>query len=176
MKPARRHFYRHGKAKVYLEHVAGALAIKYKGSPKQLLKILSAFGRVREVAPQQLLVVELAASSAEADLRRRLEPMVDKGVVESILPVLRDKESGLLQVLTDEITVRFKPELDLKKRRALEKKFGLTSARRNEFVPNQYVVKTRGSRGLDTLHLANELDADDEVEFAAPNFVSEHQR
>jgi hypothetical protein len=107
---------------------------------------------------------------------QKLQPLLDKEKIECVFPVLLDKESKLLQVLTDEITVRFKPTVDAKKRKQIEKEFGLTVARKNESVPNQFVVTAPGAEGLDTLKLANKLDAEDEVEFATPNFVSEHKR
>ena len=75
-----------------------------------------------------------------------------------------------------EVTVRFKRALPKKEREQVEEKFGFTIARQNEFVPNQFVVKVPISRGVDVLKVANDLDADDDVEFATPNFVSEHRR
>jgi hypothetical protein len=176
-KSASRHFYRQGKTKVYLKPVDDTLAVRYNKSAKaQVRKTLRSLGQVSEIESQQLFILHLPAGTKKEIAAQDLQPLIDKGAIESVAPVLRDEESQMLQVLTDEITVRFKPTLAAKKRKQVEKKYGLTSARKNEFVPNQFVVKVPRSKGLDTLNVANELDAADEVEFAAPNFVSEYRR
>lgn len=171
-----RRSYRHGKTKVYLQPVDDALAVRYANSKEEVRAALSSLGKVREVEPQNLFVVQLVDASQKERAVEQLQPLIDRGLIESLAPVLRDEESQLLQVLTDEVTVRFKRALPKKQREQVEKKFGFTIARQNEFVPTQFVVKVPTSRGVDALKVANELDADDEVEFAAPNFVSEHQR
>ncbi len=179
-KPAGRHFYRQGKTKVYLKPVNNTLAVRYNKSGKaQVRKTLRSLGEVSDVSEiesQQLFIVRLLAGTKEETALQHLQPLIDKGAIESVAPVLRDEESQLLQVLTNEITVRFKPTLAVKERQQMEKKYGLTIARKNEFVPNQFVVKVPRSKGLDTLNVANQLDAADEVEFATPNFVSEYRR
>jgi hypothetical protein len=120
--------------------------------------------------------VQLSSSADKEKVIEQVQAFLERGIAEAIVPVWRDEESQLLQVLTDEVTVRFKRPLPKKEREQVEKKFGFTIARQNEFVPNQFVVKVPIARGVDALKVANELDADDEVEFAAPNFVSEHKR
>ena len=171
-----RRSYRHGKDKVYLQPVDDVVAVRYASSKGELRKALSSFGTVKEVEPQQLFVLQLRSSSDKEKVLNQVQSFIESGAAEAIVPVWRDEESQLLQVLTDEVTVRFKRVLPKKEREQVEKKFGFTIARQNEFVPNQFVVKVPVSRGVDALKVANELDADDEVEFAAPNFVTEHKR
>lgn len=171
-----RRSYRHGKNKVYLQPVEDVVAVRYASSKEELRQALSSFGTVKEVEPQQLFMVQLRSSSDKEKVLAQVQSFIDRGAAEAIVPVWRDEESQLLQVLTDEVTVRFKRVLPKKEREQVEKKFGFTIARQNEFVPNQFVVKVPISRGVDVLKVANELDADDDVEFAAPNFVSEHRR
>ena len=172
----RRRSYRHGKNKVYLQPVEDVVAVRFASSKEELRKALSAFGNVKEVEQQQLFMLQLRSSSDKEKVLDQVQSFIDSGAAEAIVPVWRDEESQLLQVLTDEVTVRFKRALPKKEREQVEKKFGFTIARQNEFVPNQFVVKVPISRGVDVLKVANELDADDEVEFAAPNFVTEHRR
>ena len=171
-----RRSYRHGKNKVYLHPVEDVVAVRYASSKEELRKTLSSFGTVKEVEQQQLFVVQLRSSSDKEKVLDQVKSLIESGSAEAIVPVWRDEESQLLQVLTDEVTVRFKRVLPKKEREQVEKKFGFTFARQNEFVPNQFTVKVPVSRGADALKVANELDADDDVEFAAPNFVSEHKR
>jgi hypothetical protein len=176
-KPASRHFYRQGKTKVYLTRVDNTLAVRYKKVAKSLVQeTLRSLGQVSEIGTQQLFIVRLSDGIEEETARQQIKPLVDKGSIEAVWPVLRDEKSQLLHVLTDEITVRFKPTLKAVERKQIEKKYGMTGARKNEFIPNQFVARVSGSDGMDTLKVANELDAEAEVEFAAPNFVSEYQR
>jgi hypothetical protein len=174
--PTGRRSYRHGKTKVYLQPVDDVLAVRYAKSEVEVRAALSSLGKVKEVEAQKLFIVQLRGVSEKETALQQIQPLIDRGLIDSVVPVLRDEESQLLQVLTDEITVRFKRALPKKQREAVEKKFGFTIARQNEFVPNQFVVKVPTSRGVDALKVANDLDAADEVEFAAPNFVSEHRR
>ena len=171
-----RRSYRHGKNKVYLQPVDDVVAVRYARSKEELREALSSFGHVKEVGPQQLFMVQLRSSSDKERVLVTVQSLIDSGVAEAIVPVWRDEESQLLQVLTDEVTVRFKRALPKKERAQVEKKSGFTISRQNEFVPNQFVVKVSSPSGVDALKVANELDADDDVEFAAPKFVSEHRR
>ena len=171
-----RRSYRHGKNRVYLQPAEDVVAVRYASSKEELQEALSSFGTVREVEPQQLFMVQLRSASDKEKVLDEVQPFIDSGVAEAIVPVWRDEESQLLQVLTDEVTVRFKRALPKRERAQVEKKFGFTIARQNEFVPNQFIVKVPVTRGGDALKVANELDADDEVEFAAPNFVTEYKR
>ncbi len=171
-----RRSYRQGKNKVYLQPVDDVVAVRYIESKEELREALSGFGKVKEVEPQKLFIVQLSSSADKEKVIEQVQAFLERGIAEAIVPVWQDEESQLLQVLTDEVTVRFKRPLPKKEREQVEKKFGFTIARQNEFVPNQFVVKVPIARGVDALKVANELDADDEVEFAAPNFVSEHKR
>jgi hypothetical protein len=176
-KAAGPHFYRQGKSKIYLEPVDNTLAVRYEASGKALVrKALRSLGELSETESQRLLIVRLPDEVKVETALQQLQPLLDKGKIESVFPVLLDKESQLLQVLTDEITVQFKPTVRANERKQIEKQYGLTEVRKNEFVPNQFVVKVSGAKGLETLRVANELDAVEAVEFAAPNFVSEHRR
>jgi subtilisin family serine protease len=91
------------------------------------------------------------------------------------MPVFFERESGLKIVATDQILVRFKPRATAGARRRLLESLGLVVVRASEFDPTRHIVTTvsvqRASRALD---LANQLaEADDVVEFAAPNFLAE---
>jgi subtilisin family serine protease len=91
------------------------------------------------------------------------------------MPVFFERDSGLKVVATDQILVRFRPGATGNARRRLLESLGLAVVRPSEFDPLRQIVTTvsvrRASRALD---LANQLaEADDLVEFAAPNFLAE---
>jgi hypothetical protein len=169
-------FYRHGKTKIYLEPAEDTFAIRFdKKARPNIEELLRSLGFVREVESENLSIVELN-DPARQEALGKLRELLDAGEIEFITPVLRDKESQLLQILTDEITVRLKPNVTLKQLKSAEKKYGFRVARENEFVPNQFILKLTRPAGLHTLEVANELAGMDEVEFAAPNFISEYRR
>jgi len=174
---ARRAFYRQGKRKVYMEPLDNTIAVRYRESAEaDVYEVLRSLGQVRLIESQRLLIVEFPDAAHRAAALKQLRPWLDEGVVEFVTPVLRDADSHLCQILTDEIAVRFKSALPAKRLKAVEQKYGVTIARQNEFVPNQFIVKVTQPEGLHTLEVASQLDAADEVEFATPNFISEHRR
>ena len=91
------------------------------------------------------------------------------------MPVFFERQSGLKIVATEQILVRFRPKASATARRTLLGSLGLTVVRASEFDPRRQIVTSvsvqRASRALD---LANQLaEADELVEFAAPNFLAE---
>ncbi len=172
-----RRAYRQGARKIEVESLDDVWAVRFAESAKaSVQQVLRKFGEVREIATQRLFVVELAKSAQQDELSAALTSLLDRGDVEFFKPVLRDPESRLQQILTDEISVRFKKVPSAKDLKAVEKKYGVIVERRNEFVPSQFIVKTSRSIEEDTLEVASRMDEAEEVEFAAPNFISEHRR
>ncbi len=94
------------------------------------------------------------------------------------LPVYREPVSGLRVVVTEEITVRFKPHVSETQQKRLLQARGLDIVRENAFVSRQYIVAPmRAVDQIQSLDIANALrEADDLVEFSVPNFVSEYNR
>ncbi len=95
--------------------------------------------------------------------------------VSRTLPVFFERDSGLKIVATEQILVRFRPGATGTARRKLLASIGLAVVRASEFDARRQIVAPvsvrRASRALD---LANQLaEADDLVEFAAPNFLAE---
>lgn len=174
---ARRAFYRRGTKKIYIEPLDNTIAVRFReGVETDLDQALRALGQVQIDRSQRLAIVKFPDAARRDQASKQLQQWLDDGILEFVTPVLRDAESQLHQILTDEIAVRFKSALPLKRLRAMEQKYGVTVARQNEFVPNQFIVKVAQPEGLRTLEVASRLDAADEVEFATPNFISEHRR
>lgn len=93
-------------------------------------------------------------------------------------PVYVDDDSGMRVVATEEITVRFKRGVGAVRIRKVLQRLDLTILRPGEFAPRQYIVSPETLRsGARAIDLANALlEADDVVEYAAPNFLTEHQK
>ena len=97
--------------------------------------------------------------------------------VRRTLPVYVEEESQLRVIVTREITVRFKANVTATQRTKILKSFELTIRATNEFNPRQYVVVPASDVDeSDIIRLANRLSESREVEYAAPNFVSEQRK
>jgi hypothetical protein len=57
--PSGRRSYRQGRTKIYLQPVEDVLAVRYANSKEEVRKTLSSLGKVKEVEPQKLFVVQL---------------------------------------------------------------------------------------------------------------------
>jgi hypothetical protein len=157
------------------EELPGTYAVRCgDGREAEVRKAVGKLGDVHPIPKQDLLVVSFPDPDRQREGLERLHDLQDQGAVEFVTPVMLDPSSQLRQILTDEITVRFKRPGPPPER--LQHDYGLTVARRNEFVPNQYVLRLERPRGLKTLEVAKALDAADDVEFASPNYISEHRR
>jgi hypothetical protein len=128
------------------------------------------------VDPLHLAVAQFAETDKREKALAKLRPLLQGGDIDFLTPLLLDPTSQLHQVLTDEITVRFKRKVSEQRLRDLEKDFGVTVAAQNEFVPSQYILRVPHPEGLQTLETAKRLDALKDTVFAAPNFISEHGR
>lgn len=117
-----------------------------------------------------------AARSSFATVRGAL-PRREMNAVRRTLPVFKEPGSGLRMVATREIVVRFKPRVRPEQQARLLVALTLTPVRENEFEPRQRIVEP--VEGIDEtviLEMANRLSEAAEVEFAAPNFISEHDK
>ena len=100
-------------------------------------------------------------------------------VAPSVRPaVFEDVGSGLLRMVYKEIMVRLHKGVSAKIRDKILRKHGFELRTRSRFVRNQFVVTHKSGRrmGADLLDVANDWADMDEIEFAAPNFVSEYHR
>ena len=169
--------YRQGDKTVYMESLANRWAIRYVPKAKNSIKrALAAFGELQEIPPQRLFVLRLARKSDEAALKEKAKEWIQARQIEFCQPVLRDVKSRTKHIPTDEISVRFKRPPSERHLRTVEKKYGVRVDRQNEFEPNQFVIKAPPKPDLSLLEVSSKLDADDDVEFAEPNFLAEFKR
>jgi len=142
----------------------GAAKVLHEDSPR-------AYGRV------MLLHGSGVARAAFANVRDAL-PSKDMQSVRRTVPVYIEQDSGLRMISTREIAVRFKSKVTDDQQAKLLASLSLTERRPNEFNPRQYVVVP--AENVDewaALELANKLSEQDSlVEYAAPNFISEHRK
>ena len=117
-----------------------------------------------------------AARTAISTVRNALSTRA-MTAVRRTLPVYIEEESQLRVVVTREITVRFKPATTGGQRAKVLKNLDLTIKDTNEFNKHQFVVvPTNDIDESDTIRAANRLSECPEVEYAAPNFLSESRK
>jgi hypothetical protein len=169
--------YKQGAQTIYLEPVQDTFATRYRDDAEQAVnQALHRLGQVETSTAQRLIIVKLLDSQQTSDALQLLRQWLDEGMVEFVTPVLREMDSQLLQVLTDEITIRFKAEPSASCLHDIEQKYAVSVARQNEFVPDQFIMKVVRPFGLRTLEVARDLADVSEVRFATPNFISRHGR
>ncbi len=117
-----------------------------------------------------------AARTAVSTVRNALSARLMTNVRRT-LPVYVEDESQLRVIVTREITVRFKPKTTQAQQTRVLKDLCLTIKQANEFHKNHYVVIPASDIDeSDTIRVANRLSERPEVEYAAPNFVSESRK
>ena len=126
---------------------------------------------------QTLLLHEPGAARAAVSTARNALPARAMANVRRTLPVYVEDQSQLRVVLTREINVRFKPNVTRSQITKLLKSLDLTILAPNEFHPRHFLlVPTNNVDESEILALANRLSEQREVEYAAPNFLSEHRK
>jgi subtilisin family serine protease len=117
-----------------------------------------------------------AARTAISTVRNALSARLMTNVRRT-LPVYVEDESQLRVIVTREITVRFKPKTTRAQQTKVLTDLGLTIKQTNEFNRYQFVVIPGSDIDeSETIRAANRLSERPEVEYAAPNFVSESRK
>ena len=175
-------YYYAGGKKVKLNRLPDSFALRYKESIPQRamerklterLDLAEAEER-KEMPRYRLVIVTLPPSRRLADEGATLESLERDEDVEFITSVYREPQSGLRLIATDEITVRFKSDTSQEAIAELNEDNGVEIAKKNRFVPNQYLLRVKNPQ--ETLNLANKYQESDLTEFAEPNFVSEFKK
>jgi hypothetical protein len=157
--------------------VADQVAVRFRpGEGGRVEAALRPHGRVEVFPSHRVAVLQRAKGVPRRVVTASLARLQADGLVEFVTTVLRDPTTKTRQVLTDEIVVRLKPGRGRRALSALEKTHGIAVERRNEFEPSQYIVRVPDASGTHTLEVARGIDASDDVEFAAPNYLTSIQK
>ena len=135
---------------------------------------LAALGTVESYPQGGILILHRNPKVSAAEVRSAVAALEKDGLVKFVTPVLRDAKSDARQILTGEITVRLKSGARARQTLAsLKAEHGVEVKCRNEFEPTQYVVSVPDPSGTRTRAIARSLDSRSDVEFAAPNFITD---
>ena len=157
---------------------AGQIALRYRaGAERKVRAALAAFGAIESYPAGGILILHRSAKASAARIRSTVRTLETDGLVLSATPVLRDPRSGARQILTGEITVRFKPDAPARQALAsMKAAHDVRVKRRNRFEPTQYVVCVSGPSCSRTREIARSLDRRNDVAFAVPNFITDIKR
>lgn len=179
--------------KVQLDVSPNDIAVRFRGetgpaTAKAAFRgVARSAARARTSAPESMprqydrfmLIHDKNAAAAPVATVVNALPRAHAARASRTLPVFKERESGLRLVATDEIVVRLRPRARPATLRKLLVQHELILRRRSEFGPGQFIVALPADRpsGSRTLDLANALaEADDVLEFAAPNFLAETRK
>jgi len=156
----------------------GQIALRYcPGAEHKVRAALAALGGVESYRPDCILILHRGPKVSAADVRSAVKTLEKDGLVKFVTPVLRDQQSDARQILTGEITVRLKPGASARRTLAsLKADYGVEVKRRNEFEPTQYILSVPDKSGTRTREIARSLDGRSDIEFAAPNFITDFKK
>jgi hypothetical protein len=153
--------------------VKDQIAIRYcPGQDRKVREALERVGRVEEQPSSQIFILHRNPNVSASKVATAIETLKKASKIAFATPVLRDRDSGTRQVLTDEIALRLKPGSASRALKALKAEHGVIVGKRSEFDPTQYIVKVPDTTGTRTLDVARSLDKRDDVEFACPNYLT----
>jgi hypothetical protein len=153
--------------------VPNQIAIGYRpGCEADVRDALAPFGTLEVHPRSSLIILHREPGISRAKLSQAIQSLQKASQVEFATPVLRDPDSQLRQVLTNEIVVRLKPGDTRRTIAALSAEHGLEVGRRNRYEPTQYIVKIPRTLGTQPLDVARAIDRHADVEFASPNFLT----
>ncbi len=158
------------------EIVPGRFALgPLENQQEQCRKELHGFPGIRIESGPDVLLLKI-----NEDLRMQLYKWILPHLGKSVRywsPILRDRETGLEQILTDEILVHFQRELTRDQAAEILGKFpGVRLDRAVRFSPEEFIASVSPAMGLAALRFAETLETSPEVEFVSPNFISEAWR
>jgi hypothetical protein len=151
------------------------IALRYRaGAERKVRAALAGLGTVESYPAGDILILDRDPKVSAAEVRSAVKTLEKDGLVEFATPVLRDQHSDVRHFLTGEITLRLKSGASARKTLAsLKMQHGIEVKRRNEFEPTQYVVSVPDPSGTRTREIARSLDRRSDVEFAAPNVITD---
>jgi fervidolysin-like protein len=165
--------------KAVLEVLPARVALRWEAQEhgrlqEALRALVGSRGKLHTLESERLFLLELEDTSVGPALWKDLAGLQEQGLLDWASPTLRDVDSGLRLIATDEIVVRLRDDAGAQaKLRRLVAPLGLQIVQRNEFVASQFMVKGARLLGLEVLEKADALAALPEVKFAAPNFLTE---
>ena len=176
------YFYYAGDRKVALEPVENTAAVAFTDAipPRRMEALRSEaqpmprLARSPSLLLRNVVVHRTAPGPGGTDRVDALaERLTRAPTVRFVTRVFRNPANGLHMVLTDQVSVRFKPDVTQAEIDALLAHLGLEPVEQKLYAPNQFLLQVSDPTPDRALMVANALHESPLVEWAEPNFVME---
>ncbi len=175
-------FYYAGDQRVPLELVDDTIAVAFSEEiPERRLDELRArtrpvdvLGRSPALLSRNMLVHRTGPAARGPERVRAFAERLNRGPsVRFVNHVFRNPASGLHLIPTDEIIVRFTPEVTQDQIDALNAQHNVEIIEQKAYAPTQYLLRVLAPSPRRIFDVANAYHQSDLVEWAEPNFVTE---
>jgi subtilisin family serine protease len=123
----------------------------------------------REMQGENLRIFRVSTTRA-ADVSSLADDLMSQENVDKVGDVYVD-DNGRGLVLTDELVVRFQPDMTSDQIETLKNTYGLETAETLGFSDNAYVLRVKPGSGRTSLEIANELLNGEQAVYAYPNWI-----
>ena len=126
--------------------------------------------QVKPLRAQDYALVNLLSPN-QRQLDRLQQCLEQLELVDSLLPVLKRPNHDELVVVPNEIIISFKPDLAPDEIQAFLERYDFNLIRKLRLSGNCYLVAANSASGIAILDLANQVNEQPEIEYAAPNLI-----
>jgi subtilisin family serine protease len=172
-----------GNKKINLKPVEDVVVVKYKKSTdnKKALDIISTReesnlqrSHVRTYPSFNVSLVTRPVGEAGSTTQKFSESLTKQEDVQFVSPVYKDKDTGSLLVITDQINVGFKPGVNKETVDRILSEYDLSILEESKFSPGHYVLKLNNAQNSDkTIEISNRLANNQQVEYVDPITLTE---
>jgi len=172
-----------GNKKIRLKPLDDVVAVKYnkRVDRKKALDIISATAEsnldrshVKTYPSFNVSLVTRPVGEAGSITQKFSKSLTEEENVQFVSPVYKDKDSGTLIVITDQINVGFKVGVKKQAIDAVLSKYNLSIMEQSKFSPQHYILKLNSAENSDkTIEVSNKLASIKEVEYSDPVTLAE---
>lgn len=172
-----------GNKKINLKPVEDIVVVKYKKpiDNKKALDIISTReesnlerSHVKTYPSFNVSLVTRPLGEAGSTTQKFSDSLSKEKDVQFVSPVYKDKDTGSLIVITDQINVGFKTAVDKQAIDEILSEYDLSVMEQSKFSPQHYILKLNNAENNDkTIEISNILATKQEVEYADPVTLTE---
>jgi len=175
--------YTAGNKKINLKPVEDIVVVKYKKpiDNKRALDIISTreesnldHSHIRTYPSYNVSLVTRPVGESGSVTQKFSESLTKEEDVQFVSPVYKDKDTGSLLVITDQINVGFKDDINKETIDKILSELDLSIMEKSKSSPRHYIVKLNNAQNSDkTIEISNILATKQQVEYADPITLTE---
>lgn len=179
-------YYTSRNKKVTLKPIDDVVVVKYKKSVdnKRASDIImskestgSSNVNIKTYPSQKISLVTRPLGESVSATKNFSDTIVEDDEVDFVSSAYKNSESGSLVIITDQINVGFKKEVDKQTIDNILNEYDLSIIKQSKFAPEVFTLKVNNANNSDkTLEVANKLVNKTEVEYTDPVAMTEFQK